>query len=55
MRHNSSPSMHMYTLCGNRSEEQGTGKVILNHLGFSGLTSPLKVKFRGRKGLNILR
>lgn len=55
MRHNSSISMHMCTLCGNKSKKQGAGKVILNRLGFYGLASPLKVKPGGRTGMNILR
>lgn len=55
MRHNSSPSMHMCTVCGNKSEKQGAGKVILNRLGFSGLASPLKMNFGGRREMNILR
>jgi len=55
MRYHSSPSMHMCTLWGNKSKKLGEGKVILNYLGFSGLASSLKVKFRGRRGMNTLR
>lgn len=55
MRHNSSPSMCMGSQCGNKSKKQGAGKGIVYHLGFSGLTSPLKVKFGERREINILK
>lgn len=55
MRHNSSPSTYMGSLHGNKSEKWGAEKGIVCHLGFSGLTSPLKVKFGGRREMNILK
>lgn len=52
---NSSPSMYMGSQSGNKSMKQGAGKGSVCHLGFSGLTSPLKVRFGGRREMNILK